>query len=363
MASLLRSNLPSETVAEQSSAAAVPVSLLTAATAPAPAGATSTVGDLVHEHKHEDDRDHSDGVCAELPLFENTQADEGAIAGGVGISAGTPLVAFAHTFQLSSNPTASKTMALTLQDSGGCAVGTTAPVVGTILNDDRPTVTLALSPTSVSEGGCANLVYTFTRSVATADPLTVSYSVGGTATVGLDYTGIASGSGNRTVTIVGGAASAQLIVDPSDDDSNPAPTAGADTLIFTPSLDTLTGLGGADTFQLIDLKNSLFVSGTTVDKVTSLVTTEDRFDSPFRTTALAPTAAGSVSALSASGIANRLITSRFTANGAATFTFGSGSSLRTFLGINDNVAGYQAANDAIIEITGYSGLLTSLRVL
>jgi len=292
---------------------------------------------------------------------------------------------------------AHESVALTLQNGSGYAVGTTSTVVGTILNDDRPSVTLSLSPSSVTEGGSANLVFTFTRSVTTADPLTVSYSVGGTATTGVDYTGITTGSGNRTVTIAGGAASAQVIVDPSDDtavesnetvtltlasgsdytvgttagvsgtisndDANPAPTAGADTLIFTPSQDILTGLGGVDTFRLIDLKNSLFVSGTTLDKVTTFVTTEDRFDSPFRTTAVAPIAAGSVVTLDASGIASRLNTSRFVANGAATFTFGSGSSLRTFLGINNNVAGYQSANDAIIEITGFSGALTSLRVL
>jgi hypothetical protein len=130
LASLLRSNLPSETVAEQSSAAAAPVSLLTTAAAPAPAGATSTVGDLVQEHEHdledghdhdhdhdqdhshEHDHDHSAGVCAELPRYESLVAAEGAIAGGVGISAGTPLVAFADTFRLNSNPTASKTIYL-----------------------------------------------------------------------------------------------------------------------------------------------------------------------------------------------------------------------------------------------------------
>jgi serralysin len=142
----------------------------------------------------------------------------------------------------------------------------------------------------------------------------------------------------------------------TNDDSNPPQ-------VFTPSQDTLTGLSGPDLFQLTDLKNSLFVSSTVVDKVTSLATTEDKFDSPFRTTAITPTAAGSASALTASGIANRLNTNRFVANGAATFTFGNGASQRTFLGINDGVAGYKAANDAIIEITGFTGALTSLLVV
>ncbi len=289
-----------------------------------------------------------------------------------------------------------ETVVLTLQAGSGYTVASSAPVVGTILNDDRPTVTLTLAPSTVTESGSDNLVYTFTRSVATADPLTVSYSLGGTASPGNDYSGLASGIGTRTVTIAAGSGSSQVVVDPiddttieshetvvltllsnsaytvgttspitgtiSNDDSNPPPTSGADTLTFTPSQDTLTGLGGADIFQLIDLKNSLFVSGSTVDKVTTFVTSEDVFDSPFRSTVITPKDAGSVSSLTASAIANRLTNNRFAANGAATFSFGSGSSLRTFLAINDATGSFQAANDAIIEITGYSGSLSNLRV-
>jgi hypothetical protein len=42
----------------------------------------------------------------------------------------------------------------------------------------------------------------------------------------------------------------------------------------------------------------------------------------------------------------------FAANGASIFTSGTGATLRTFLAINDGTAGYSAAADAIIEITG-----------
>ncbi|NCQ79423.1 MAG: hypothetical protein GPI99_15230 [Microcystis aeruginosa W13-15] len=52
------------------------------------------------------------------------------------------------------------------------------------------TVTLAVSPSSVTEDGTTNLVYTFTRSGVTTNPLTVNYTVGGTATNGTDYTSI-----------------------------------------------------------------------------------------------------------------------------------------------------------------------------
>ncbi len=285
---------------------------------------------------------------------------------------------------------ANETVALTLLSGSDYAVGTSIAVVGMISNDDLPSVSLAVSPSTVTEGGSTNLTFTFSRSVATADPLTVSYTVAGSATVGVDYTGISSGSGTQTVTIAGGASTAQVAVDPTDDtavesnetvvltlaagsgytvatstaitgtisndDSNP-------TQLFTASQDTLTGLSGPDRFQLTALKNALFVSSTPLDKVISLNTTEDRFDSPLRSTAITPTNAGSASSLSANAIGNRLNNTRFVANGAATFTVGSGSSLRTFLGINDGLAGYQAANDAIIEITGYTGALTNLQVV
>ena len=60
-------------------------------------------------------------------------------------------------------------------------------------NDDRlvplplPVITQAVSPGSVTEDGTANLVYTFTRTGPTTSPLTVNYTVGGTATLGTDY--------------------------------------------------------------------------------------------------------------------------------------------------------------------------------
>jgi hypothetical protein len=53
-----------------------------------------------------------------------------------------------------------------------------------------PTVTLAVAPTSATEDGAANLVYTFTRTGSTANPLTIHYTVGGTASLNDDYTGI-----------------------------------------------------------------------------------------------------------------------------------------------------------------------------
>ncbi|WP_272481236.1 Calx-beta domain-containing protein, partial [Microcystis aeruginosa] len=87
---------------------------------------------------------------------------------------------------------------------------------GTITNDDviLPSITLAVSPSSVTEDGTTNLVYTFTRSGVTTNPLTVNYTLGGTATLNTDYT--RTGTTN-TVTFAAGSSTATVTVDPTPD--------------------------------------------------------------------------------------------------------------------------------------------------
>ncbi|MFM6023681.1 MAG: Calx-beta domain-containing protein, partial [Dolichospermum sp.] len=55
-------------------------------------------------------------------------------------------------------------------------IGTTGAVTGTITNDDFPSITLAVSPTSITEDGTPNLIYTFTRTGVTTNALTVNYT-------------------------------------------------------------------------------------------------------------------------------------------------------------------------------------------
>ena len=95
--------------------------------------------------------------------------------------------------------------------------------VGTIINDDTD-VTVSVSPSSVAEDGAPNLVYTFTRNPLTSGPITVNFSVGGTATFGSnpgdDYTqtGAATFSATSgTVVIPNGSTSATVTVDPTAD--------------------------------------------------------------------------------------------------------------------------------------------------
>ncbi|GBL12621.1 hypothetical protein MSj_04141 [Microcystis aeruginosa Sj] len=89
-------------------------------------------------------------------------------------------------------------------------------MTGTITNDDvtLPNITLAVSPSSITEDGTANLVYTFTRTGVTTNSLTVNYTLGGTATLNTDYTRTGT---NNTVTFAANSATATLTVDPTPD--------------------------------------------------------------------------------------------------------------------------------------------------
>ena len=121
------------------------------------------------------------------------------------------------------NPTADtsnepdETVALTLASSIDYRIGTTTAVVGRILNDDQPVITLAVSPASVTEDGSANLVYTFSRTGATTSALAVNYTVAGTATLGSDYTGIATAGSNKVIRFAAGSSTTTVSVNPTAD--------------------------------------------------------------------------------------------------------------------------------------------------
>ncbi len=108
-----------------------------------------------------------------------------------------------------------ETVILTLATGTGYTVGTTTAVTGTITNSPvTPSITLAVSPSSVFEDGTQNLIYTFTRTGVTTNALTVNYTLGGTATLNTDYT--RTGTTN-TVTFAAGSSTATVIVDPTAD--------------------------------------------------------------------------------------------------------------------------------------------------
>jgi len=137
--------------------------------------------------------------------------------------------------------------------------------------------------------------------------------------------------------------------------------AGADSITGGAGLDTLSGGADADSFLYTTLTDGR-VGGTstarTFESITDFQVGLDRINAPGTTvrnfkvlgavTALTDTAIGAL--LNATPLGG---TANFAANGASTFTFGTGATMRTFLAINNGTAAYSSTADAIVDITGY----------
>ncbi|MFM6663384.1 MAG: Calx-beta domain-containing protein [Microcystis panniformis] len=143
-------------------------------------------------------------------------ATNGTDYGNIGTS--VTFAANSSTATVTVNPTADnvlesdETVAITIASGTGYTIGTTTAVTGTILNDDLPSITLAVNPLSVNEDGTTNLIYTFTRDGSLTNPLTVNYTIGGTATNGTDY-----GNIGTSVTFAANSSTATVTVDPKAD--------------------------------------------------------------------------------------------------------------------------------------------------
>ena len=134
-------------------------------------------------------------------------------------------------------------------------------------------------------------------------------------------------------------------------------TSGNDTLIGGANSDILTGLGGKDSltgglgsdrFVYQTLTDSLLAN---YDEITDFNTADDLFLVSTARTSFSD--AGVIETLDHTEISASLTNANFGANSAASFTLGS----RSFVAINDAIAGFQEANDAIIEVTGLTGSL------
>ncbi|NCS26603.1 MAG: endo-1,3-1,4-beta-glycanase ExsH [Microcystis aeruginosa BS13-02] len=158
-----------------------------------------------------------------------------------------------------------ETVALTLASGTGYTIGTTTAVTGTITNDDvtLPSITLAVSPSSVTEDGTTNLVYTFTRNGVTTNPLTVNYTIGGTATLNTDYTRTGT---NNTVTFAANATTATVTIDPTPDttvepNETVILTLAAGTGYTVGTTTAVTGTINNDDFSQLSINNITVVEG------------------------------------------------------------------------------------------------------
>ncbi|MES2672321.1 MAG: putative Ig domain-containing protein [Pseudomonadota bacterium] len=145
----------------------------------------------------------------------------GTATAGVDYTGGVATVnipAGATTATITINPTAdatveaNETVILTVAAGTGYTVGAPASATGTILNDDVPSATITVAPASVSEDGATNLVYTVTLSQAPLVATSVGFTVGGTATFGVDYAAAPS-----PLVIAAGSTTGTYLVDPAAD--------------------------------------------------------------------------------------------------------------------------------------------------
>ncbi|HUR56329.1 MAG TPA: S8 family serine peptidase [Opitutaceae bacterium] len=108
----------------------------------------------------------------------------------------------------------SETVTLTLSAAATYTTGT-ASATATIADNDAaplPTVSVAATDPNAAEAGPDSATFTVTRTGATTAALSVSFTLGGTATNGTDYQTLAT-----SVVIPAGAASATVVVRPIDD--------------------------------------------------------------------------------------------------------------------------------------------------
>ena len=164
---------------------------------------------------------------------------------------------------------------------------------------------------------------------------------------------IDAGDGNDTVT---GSADAETILAGLGADTVNA-GAGDDTLSGGGGLDSLTGGSGADTFVYTTLSDGSVggsASARTFEKIIGFTVGLDRFDLTTVPPAGGFRNLGAVAGLNDTALGSLLSATTFVANGAATFSFGSGTSLRSFIAFNDASGGYNASSDAVLEISGFS---------
>jgi hypothetical protein len=143
-------------------------------------------------------------------------------------------------------------------------------------------------------------------------------------------------------------------------------SAGKDTLSFASGVDAITGLSGADRFVLPSLGSALVTGNSllTFDRLLDYQIGVDQLDGPTAVASRNVANLGRIQSLSDVALSSLLTTRTFAANGAAVFTYQDMSdSLRTFVAINDRLAGFNRSTDAVVEITGYSGLLSQLSII
>jgi subtilisin-like proprotein convertase family protein len=307
-------------------------------------------------------------------------------------------------FSVFNNTNPNGTWSLYVMDDMGGDVGTIAG--GWSLNIGTGAATKSISiakTTDGNEAGSVSSVFTLTRTGDLSSALTVNYTLAGTATPGVDYTGttpntvtFAALSPTATITL---PTKDDLLSDPSetiittitapagytisgpdtatatilDNDGNSANNnlvgtsfadalagddtldggAGNDNLTGGLGKDTLTGSTGLDTLTYNSLGDSLLSGFDVIQGYNGTGASLDSINAPAPIAPITLTASkGTATALTEAAIQLVLTNAAFAANTAAAFKVTGQSG--TFIALNNGAAGFQAASDAIIQLSGYN---------
>jgi hypothetical protein len=106
-----------------------------------------------------------------------------------------------------------ETVVVTIAANAAYVIVAPTSATVTIADNDRPTVTVSATDSAAAEAGANSGTFTFARTGITTDPLTVLYTVNGSATNGTDYAPTLPG----TIVIPAGMSSATHVITPGDD--------------------------------------------------------------------------------------------------------------------------------------------------
>jgi serralysin len=132
--------------------------------------------------------------------------------------------------------------------------------------------------------------------------------------------------------------------------------------------DRLTGGLGRDTFRITTLGDALLLNPITgrsgFDIITDLAIGTDIIDGPEAIDSSRLVHRSTAEAFTGLSLTALLPAEALPALGGAVVSFGTNTEVtRTFLVLNDAVAGFSSSSDGLIEITGYSGEINDLRVI
>ncbi len=212
------------------------------------------------------------------------------------------------------------------------------------------------------DGGADNDTYLFdTDLVLGSDRLidasgidTLNFAATTTKTINLNLGSAVAQTvtaGNLTLTLASATAFENVIGGSLND--NIVGNSLANSLTGGLGKDTLTGSTGLDTLNYNSLGESLLSGFDVIQGYSGTGASLDRINAPGSIAAITLTASkGTATSLTEAAIQLVLTNAAFAANTAAAFKVTGQSG--TFIALNNGVAGFQAASDAIIQLSGYN---------